>query len=279
MKKPLLYAFLAVLVLSACDNHVEDINDDIAINVCASGASSPQSENVDSPIVGSTSLSRSQAIDASVFPEKKHLTPSTGFSFGPRDLNNPEFGISPDEITNSIYAFIRIPSETEDFGYIRPLTRPSVPKRIERDSTKMVDMFVRMFILEEPGVTYPDTVSIAYVASGTIDTMHLVTDMHMIRLEDQAILQRNDFNYLPEQPGMDVHVSSPIVDTTDVVFTLIDGYENNGTLSAWTVYYTNPVRNETGSTVCEANYDQYVQRKIVSNTKIRSFLIKNPFSY
>ena len=273
MEKPLFYVFFALLLVSACDNQGDDAYSDITINVCASGASSPLSKETASPVVSSTFLSRSQAIDASVFPEKRHLTPATGFGVGGKIIDAAE------ELNESVYALVTIPSIINDHGILRPINSYgsgfSLPKHTSQDS---VDMYVKMFILEKPGITYPDTLVIAYQASGVLDTMRLVTNKHMIRLEDQAIVQGSEVNQLPQFPGIGIHVSSPVVDTTDVVFSIINDHEDNGRPSSWTIFHVNPVRTEIGSSACQASYDEYVQRKFVHDTKIRSFLLKNPFN-
>ena len=282
MKKPLLYAFLTIFLLSGCDNHVEDAIDDIAINVCASGPSSVQGGDTSSPIVGSASLSSTQAFDASIFPERKHLTPSTSFGFGARIV-----GASASEfrspLARSVYAWIRIPDLPFDVVQLQSISKHwsgRLSKTSQNAKTDSVDMFIRMFMLEEPGVTYPDTVSIAFEASGSLDTLHLVTDKHMITLENQVYLSGNDFNYLPEYSGVKIHVSSSNADTTNSVVSIIEDYEVNGRHDEFSgIYNINPVRNEMSTTRCAASYYEDWQFKMIDATKVRFFLLENSIDF
>ena len=94
---------------------------------------------------------------------------------------------------------------------------PTVPQPLAKGaSTDSINIDVYAFILERPGVAYPEIIPIDFTVDDVPHTLEVNAADHLIRLEDQVIVEGRSFGPLPEKEGIVIEMDSEIYDESFV---------------------------------------------------------------
>lgn len=259
------------IISSGCDTQVDEPVSEFSINIGQYTDEFQNDRDANIPGIGQIILPEDLAIDLNDFPHKRIKISSTeGYSSG-REYDER---LSPD-LTRSIYLLFAVEGSLPRLSDVVHTIPQPLGKRANADS---INLDVYAFVVERPGVNYPEMIPIDFTVDDIPYTLEVSSVKHIIPLENQVIEQGTSLGELPEKEGIVIDIESEIFDRSLIPAVLVHRTEvhlsrERTSLSNWALA---GMAFDSTAIVQRHKYLRagMIQHKILGETEVRAILLR-----
>ena len=195
---------IAGLFLAACDTTQEEPPNAIHLSI------SPYASNSSEAML---SIDDEQATKLAQFPRRHFQGVISDLEIFWKSLD------LPDTFDHSVYMLISVPAI--NMTQLIPFGTSHSANPAKSASNDSMDVFLSFFIVEKPGLTYPQEIQLLFSINEVDHEVILNTSSHMIRLDKQIISAGLDLHRTSSTEGINVRVSSTQIDTSIIPISLL----------------------------------------------------------
>ncbi len=216
---PLACTAVLSFLLAACDSQAVEDTAQITVKIGQYTAAFDEDTEAEVPEIGHLTIATENAVDLARMPRKVFRISVEGYSSSQSGSDIPE------HLRNTVYLLFdrQGPPANPRLSGVFPVP-PSWAGKTEAVSDS-VDMAVYAFVLERPGLVYPDTLVIKFGLDGHQESLEVIPSRHMVRLDQQVQVSGRDFAPLPAEEGLIFAMTSDEVDASLYPCLLVHGIE------------------------------------------------------